>query len=113
MAQIEKELKNIEKSAAFKRESAITRSLNTLMKKHSCTKTDLVALLESGSKTQAKSGERGLSGAPRKPRVMKIFRNPSTGETVETRGGNHRILKAWKTEYNLVNIDEWLVGTKD
>ena len=37
----------------------------------------------------------------------------NTGETVETRGGNHKILKAWKSEYNLANIDEWLVAVKD
>ncbi len=39
--------------------------------------------------------------------------NPETGEIVETRGGNHKVLKAWKAQYNLANIDDWLIETKE
>ena len=113
LAQLEKELKSIENSAAFRKENAVKRALANLMKKHGCSKADLIALLQDDSSRPAKRGKRPAASSTRKPRKLKIFRNPNTGETVETRGGNHKVLKAWKAEHNLANIDEWLVGTKD
>ncbi|KPY02096.1 hypothetical protein ALO61_05192 [Pseudomonas savastanoi pv. nerii] len=30
---------------------------------------------------------------------MKLYKNPHSGEVVETTGGNHKVLKEWKAEY--------------
>ena len=111
LAQLEKELKSIENSAAFKKENAVKRALASLMKKHSCSKNDLIELLQGDESAPVKLGKK--QAATRKPRKLKIFKNPKTGETVETRGGNHKVLKAWKAQYNLESIDNWLVETKD
>ena len=112
MARLEKELKSIENSAAFKKENAVKRALTNLMKKHSCSQNDLIALLQTD---ESEPSKRRKKPAPtkRKPRKLKVFKNPETGETVETRGGNHKVLKAWKAQYKLSNIDDWLVETKD
>ena len=112
LTQIEKELKVIERSAAFKKENAIIKALSNLMKRHGCSKTDLISILQGDSSSPA---ERSMisSNKTRKPRKLKVFKNPITGETVETRGGNHKVLKAWKSDHNLANIDEWLVAIKD
>ena len=112
LAQLEKELKSIEYSAAFKKENAVKRALTSLMKKHGCSKNDLIALLQGDESEPVQRGKKPAS-TTRKPRKLKVFKNPETGETVETRGGNHRVLKAWKTQYNLESIDKWLVETKD
>ena len=112
MAQLEKELKSIEKSAAFKKENAVKRALTNLMKKHNCSPSDLIALLRSDESEPSKRRKKPVS-TKRKPRKLKVFKNPETGETVETRGGNHRVLKAWKAKYKLSNVDDWLVDTKD
>ena len=112
LAQIEKELKSIERSAAFKKENAISRALNNLMKKHSCSKNDIISILQGDSSAPAKR-TRAVPEKTRKSRKLKVFKNPNTGEVVETRGGNHKVLKAWKSDYNLANIDEWLVAVKD
>lgn len=112
MAQLEKELKSIENSAAFKKENAIKRALTNLMKKHGCSKNDLIALLQGEGAEDIKRRKK-VAATTRKPRKLKIFKNPKTGETVETRGGNHKVLKAWKATYKLENIDDWLIGTKD
>ena len=113
MAQIEKELKSIEKSAAFKKENAISRSLNSLMKKHGCSKNDLITLLQEGSSAPAKRVRKPATKSTRKPRMLKVYKNPTTGETVETRGGNHKVLKAWKLEYKTANIEDWVIETKN
>ena len=112
MAQLEKELKSIENSAAFKKENAVKRALANLMKKHSCSQSDLIALLQSDESEPSKRRKKPAA-KKRKPRKLKVFKNPETGETVETRGGNHKVLKAWKAQYKLSNIDDWLVETKD
>lgn len=112
MARLEKELKSIENSAAFKKENAVKRALTNLMKKHGYSKNDLVALLESDGSQPAKRGKAPVAKT-RKPRKLKVFKNPKTGETVETRGGNHNVLKAWKRQYKLENIDDWLISSHD
>ena len=112
MARLEKELKSIENSAAFKKENAVKSALASLMKKHSCTKNDLITLLKGDESAPVKRGKKPAV-TTRKPRKLKVFKNPETGEMVETRGGNHKVLKAWKAQYNLENIEDWLVETKD
>jgi polyphosphate kinase 2 (PPK2 family) len=112
LALIEKELKSIERSAAFKKENAIARSLNNLMKKYSCTTKDLIAILQGNSSAPTKRVAK-KSTKTRKPRKLKIYRNPKTGDTVETRGGNHRVLKAWKEKYEMSSLDSWLIEERE
>ena len=112
MAQLEKELKSIENSAAFKKENTVKGALTNLMKKHGYSKNDLIALLQGDGSAPVKNGK-NPTAKTRKPRKLKVFKNPETGETVETRGGNHKVLKMWKAQYQLESIDKWLVETKD
>lgn len=49
----------------------------------------------------------------RKPRKVKVFKNPHTGEVVETKGMNHRVLKAWKKEYGNETVESWLVDDNE
>ena len=44
----------------------------------------------------------------RKPRQVKVYKNPRTGEVVETKGGNHKTLKEWKAEHGSVTVESWL-----
>lgn len=59
------------------------------------------------------SGNHGSSSAvtpsTRKPRELKIYKNPHTGEVVETKGGNHKTLKKWKVEYSSEVVESWLL----
>lgn len=44
----------------------------------------------------------------RKPRELKVYKNPNTGELIETKGGNHKALKAWKAEHGADVVEGWL-----
>jgi len=44
----------------------------------------------------------------RKPRELKVYKNPHTGEVVETKGGNHKTLKEWKTKHGAEVVEGWL-----
>lgn len=49
---------------------------------------------------------------PRKKRALKVYQNPHTQETLETRGGNNKTLRAWKEEYGDV-VDTWVIEKKE
>ncbi|MNN85438.1 hypothetical protein D3C81_2027260 [compost metagenome] len=66
---------------------------------------DIIAILD------PKAATRATSTAPkqqRRPRVVKVYENPHTGELIETKGGNHRGLKAWKEEYGPATVESWV-----
>ncbi|QAX83241.1 transcriptional regulator [Pseudomonas sp. DTU12.3] len=44
----------------------------------------------------------------RKQRETKVYKNPTTGEVIETKGGNHRALKQWKAEFGADVVEGWL-----
>ena len=44
----------------------------------------------------------------RKPRQLKTYKNPHTGEVVETKGGNHKTLKEWKAKHGADVVEGWL-----
>lgn len=52
------------------------------------------------------------SGSKRKRRKAKVFKNPYSNETIETRGGNHTQLKKWRTEYG-DEVNNWVIEEKD
>jgi len=44
-------------------------------------------------------------GGIRKPRQVKVYKNPHTGKVVETKGGNHKTLKEWKAEQGAATVE--------
>jgi hypothetical protein len=44
----------------------------------------------------------------RKPRQVKVYKNPYTGEVVETKGGKLKILEEWKAEHGSATVESWL-----
>ncbi|MDT8925047.1 histone-like nucleoid-structuring protein, MvaT/MvaU family [Pseudomonas taiwanensis] len=60
-------------------------------------------------RASAKNGAMtSVTRTPRKARVVKKYKNPHSGETVETKGGNHRVLKEWKAQYGADVVEGWL-----
>lgn len=44
----------------------------------------------------------------RRARTVKVYKNPNNGEIIETKGGNHKALKAWKEQYGADTVESWL-----
>jgi len=44
----------------------------------------------------------------RRARETKTYTNPHTGEVVETKGGNHKVLSAWKEQYGAEAVKTWV-----
>ena len=104
MAQLEKELKSIENSAAFKKENSVKRALANLMKKHSCSQSDLIALLQSDESEPSKRRKKPAS-TKRKPvkplklavEIIKYLKlgKLSTSSTTLTTGWLRPRIKFW------------------
>ena len=101
------QLEHLKNDAGLKKEIEFEQKLQALMSTYDKTLRDVIAILDPGSSTP--------SAAPagpkrRRARVVKVYQNPHTGELIETKGGNHRGLKAWKQKYGASTVDAWLRG---
>lgn len=59
-----------------------------------------------GSKAN-KLADQLTSPSKRAARKVKCYTNPHNGEKIETKGGNHKGLKAWKDEYGPAVVESW------
>ncbi|WP_144173840.1 histone-like nucleoid-structuring protein, MvaT/MvaU family [Pseudomonas sp. Kh13] len=99
------QLEALKKDAGLKREIEFEQKLVGLMKSYDKSLRDIIAILD------PKAVARVPSAAPkqqRRPRVVKVYTNPHTGERIETKGGNHRGLKAWKEQYGAATVESWV-----
>jgi len=108
LVKLKKEIGLLEKSEPYKKEQALIKAVTKLLAKHGKTKSELILFLNDEAKNLKKKRIiKTKSG--RKQRKLKIYKNPVTEEIIETRGGNHRALKAWRAEYPTKNIEAWVI----
>ncbi|HBO7163501.1 TPA: DNA binding protein [Pseudomonas aeruginosa] len=101
-------LESLKNDGALKKEIEFEEKLKGLMSQYGKSLRDVIATLDPDSVRDAiRRGPRGAQST-RRARVIKVYKNPHTGEVVETKGGNHRVLKAWKTEYGSETVESWL-----
>lgn len=101
-------LESMKNDAGLKREIKFEEDLKKLMQEYGKSLRDVVAILDPESHRAAgKSSVRGAA-TQRKARAIKVYKNPNTNEVVETKGGNHKVLKAWKAEYGNDLVESWL-----
>ncbi|WP_427144095.1 histone-like nucleoid-structuring protein, MvaT/MvaU family (plasmid) [Pseudomonas nitroreducens] len=100
-------LESLKNDAGLKKEIEFEERLSGLMKEYGKSLSDVIAILDPSA---GFASRRGTRGAPqtRRARTIKIYKNPNTGEVVETKGGNHRVLKAWKAQYGNATVESWL-----
>lgn len=113
---LKQELENIQNQLAkmanderFKQEIEFKEKLEKLINSYGKSNKEVIELLDPKSAaapvtTSANSG--------RKKRALKVYVNPHTKETIETRGGNHKQLKEWKAEYGNDTVEGWLQSSE-
>jgi hypothetical protein len=100
------QLEVMKNDVGLKREIEFEQKLLDLMKHYDKSLRDIIGLLDP-AKTPA---PRNTAPAPktRRARVVKVYENPETGELIETKGGNHRGLRAWKDQYGADTVEGWV-----
>lgn len=99
-------LEALKGDAGLKQEIEFEKKLRDLLAKYGYSLKDIVNLLDPNSGRRAPAAEQKTS--TRKPRQLKVYTNPESGEVVETKGGNHRTLKEWKAKYGSDTVESWL-----
>jgi len=74
---------------------------------YGCSLKDIINILDPHAVSR-----KGASVVPekgtRRARTVKVYKNPHNGEIVETKGGNHKTLKAWKAEHGSDEVESWV-----
>ncbi|HBO5115418.1 TPA: DNA binding protein, partial [Pseudomonas aeruginosa] len=107
LAQQLAQLDALKNDKALKREIEFESKLRALLDEYDCKLQHVIAILDpQASRPLSSSGN--PKHAQRRERIVKVYINPHTNERVETKGGNHSILKAWKAEYGAEAVASWL-----
>lgn len=92
--------------AGLKKEVEFETKLRALLAEYGYSLSNVINLLDPHAGHRAPAVE--SKAITRKPRQVKIYKNPDTGEVVETKGGNHKTLKEWKAEHGAATVESWL-----
>jgi len=102
------ELETLKNDSGLKKEIEFETKLRTLLGEYGYSLRNIVSILD----PQAAGGRKGAAVVPekgtRRARTVKVYKNPHNGEIVETKGGNHKTLKAWKAEHGSDEVESWL-----
>lgn len=95
----------LQNDQGLKKEIEFESKLRKLLADYNCSLRDVIAVLD----PEAGKGRKAVAAKPaRRERVLKRYKNPNNGEVIETKGGNHKVLKAWKEEHGAEAVESWL-----
>ncbi|MCY1307415.1 transcriptional regulator [Pseudomonas sp. BN414] len=96
-------LNTLKDDKELKREIEFEQKLNSLLEEYGFNLKTVISILDPQTPRMLTPRQ-----DKRRQRVLKRYRNPHTNEVVETKGGNHKILNAWKAEHGAETVNSWL-----
>ena len=103
LAELQDRLKILSSDDRLKAEIEFEKKFRALMAEYGKSLPNVIAILDPQSVKMT-----AAEPAKRRERQVKVYKNPENGEVVETKGGNNKILKAWKAEHGATVVDGWL-----
>lgn len=101
------ELEALKNDDSLKKEIEFEQKLRDLLGEYGYSLRNVIAILDPQAATR-RNAPVTESKAARKPRQVKQYKNPHNGEVIETKGGNHKILKEWKAKWGADEVESWL-----
>lgn len=101
------ELETLKNDDGLKKEIEFETKLRALLAEHGCSLRDVINILDPNAGSR-KGAPMVAEKATRRPRTVKVYKNPHSGELVETKGGNHKTLKSWKAEFGSAEVESWV-----
>ncbi|MBB3104595.1 histone-like nucleoid-structuring protein, MvaT/MvaU family [Azomonas macrocytogenes] len=102
------ELEDMKSNASLQREIEFENKLHDLMAEYDQNLQGVIAILDPNLHQPQQSSKQAKPVSSRKERSLKRYKHPETGEIVETKGGNHKVLKQWKSEYGPQAVESWV-----
>lgn len=112
---LQERLQSFQTDENFQKELEFKDKLEQLLEEFDKKPQDVIEVLDpdgslQSSASTSKAKPQNQTGTRRK-RKLKVYKNPHTGNVIETRGGNHKELKEWKEEYGADEVESWLQET--
>ncbi|MCD5992252.1 DNA binding protein [Pseudomonas sp. CDFA 602] len=101
-----KALETMKGDEGLKKEIEFETKLRKLLEHYGFSLKHIVNILDPQTSARRQVADKPVS--TRKPRDLKVYKNPHTGEVIETKGGNHKALKEWKAEHGGDVVESWL-----
>lgn len=111
LKKLQENMEKLQNDKRLKAELEFKEKLEALMREFDKSAADVITLLD--PKPVAAAAPKSAAAGGRRKRKLKIYKNPTTGEVVETRGGNQKTLKAWKDEFGNDTVESWLVRVEE
>jgi len=109
--QLQERLQALKQDDKLQKELDFEAKLRELMAEYGKSLPDILALLDSEGKI-VKAGRQPRAAKVEAPakrtRKVKQYKNPHTGEVIETKGGNHKTLKEWKATWGGDTVESWV-----
>ena len=99
-------LETMKGDQGLKKEIEFETKLRKLLEHYGFSLKHIINLLDPQASSRGQIADK--PAGKRKPRELKVYKNPKTGEVIETKGGNHKILKEWKAEHGSDVVEGWL-----
>lgn len=106
---LQERLQALQEDSDLQKELDFEAKLRELMAEYGKSLPDILALLDTeGKAAKGATARAAKEEAPTKrTRKVKQYKNPHTGETIETKGGNHKTLKEWKATWGGDTVEGW------
>jgi len=104
--ELQERLKNLSQDNKLQTELEFEKKLRALMGEYQKSLRDIIALLDPEAKL-TKAPRAGKAIGAKRARKVKQYKNPHTGEVIETKGGNHKTLKEWKAKWGAEAVEGW------
>lgn len=102
------ELEALKNDDSLKKEIEFEQKLRDLLGEYGYSLRNIIAILDPQAASRRAAPAAVAEKGNRKPRQVKQYKNPHNGEVIETKGGNHKILKEWKAKWGAEEVESWL-----
>lgn len=101
-------LEQLQADASLQREMEFEEKLKALMADYDVDLAKVVAILDPQPVELESPAPAPAAVKTRRPRQVKVYVQPVTGKRIETKSGNHALLKTWKAEFGAEVVEGWL-----
>ncbi|WP_312800106.1 histone-like nucleoid-structuring protein, MvaT/MvaU family [Pseudomonas sp.] len=101
-------LESLKNDESLQREMEFENKLQGLMQEYGKNLGDIIAIIDPDLTKKPRGLVAHPEKAARRARTVKRYKHPETGEVIETKGGNHKVLKAWKAEHGAEAVEGWI-----
>ncbi|MBA1272089.1 histone-like nucleoid-structuring protein MvaT [Stutzerimonas azotifigens] len=105
--ELQERLKNMSQDDKLQKELEFEGKLRELMGQYQKSLRDVIALLDPEAKNTRTNRTAKAPAPSKRARRVKQYKNPHSGEVIETKGGNHKTLKEWKAKWGADTVEGW------